>query len=366
MINLKMLLETAAERKASDMLLTVGLPPMVRIDGELHPLEMEPLTHDVIRRMVGGILNERQQARYAELHEIDLSLSATGVGRFRVNVYQQRGVMAAAFRLIPSRPPSFSELGLPPIVRHFAEMTQGLILVTGATGQGKSTTQAAMIDYINQRRRVHIVTIEDPIEYVHEHKMSAIDQREVGTDTPSFAQALKAALRQDPDVLLVGEMRDLETISTVLTAAETGHLVITTLHTNDAVQSIDRIVDVYPSHQQQQIRVQLAFCLVGILSQPLIPRHPGPGRIAAVEVMVNNLAIANVIREGKTHKAHNIMQTHSKEGMKTMDMALGELYRRDLITFEEAYRRARHPRSMEALRREKEARGNAGGGGASR
>ena len=353
-MNLKELFEFASQHRASDLLLTVGLPPMIRIDGDLQAADLPQLTNEEIRRMVTGILNEKQQERYALNHEVDLSLTAAGIGRFRANVYQQRGFMAAAFRLIPTAIPSAADLNLPPIVTYLAERTQGLILVTGATGQGKSTTQAAMLDHINRLRRCHIVTIEDPIEYIHRHQLSAVDQREVGSDTSSFAQALKSALRQDPDAILVGEMRDLETISTSLTAAETGHLVISTLHTNDSIQSIDRIVDVYPAYQQQQIRIQLGFCLVAILSQQLIPRIDMPGRIAALEILLNNLAVANIIREGKTFKAESIMQTHIREGMRTMDMALGDLYSRGLISFEEAFRRAKHPRNIEAIKKAKE------------
>ncbi len=350
--NIRYLFERVIENEASDLLLTVGIPPLMRVDEDLRELGDEQLTGEDTRRLIYGLLNEKQRERFGLNKELDLSVS-TGTGyRFRVNVYMQKGNIAAAFRVVPHRIPTLDELGAPAVVKKLALRRQGLILVTGATGQGKSTTQAAMLDLINSTRRCHIVTIEDPIEFIHEHKLSAIDQREVGADTKDFKTALRNALRQDPDVLFVGEMRDLETISTTLTAAETGHLVITTLHTNDAVQSIDRIVDVYPSHQQKQIRTQLAFSLLGIVAQQLIPRSDGKGRVLAAETLLNNVAIANVIREGKTHTADTIMQTHRAVGMMTMDESIVRLYKAGLITLEEAKRRVKHPSSLSSKRNE--------------
>ncbi len=346
-MNFEDILKSALENKASDIILTVGLPPMLRIDGELKNLGNEVLTDVKIRRMIYSILNERQREYYEMHHELDFSVSASDIGRFRVNLYQQKGNIACALRIIPNEIPSFEELGLPPIVKELASKKQGLILVTGASGQGKSTTQAAMLDYINKTRRCHIITIEDPIEFVHTHHLSAIDQREVGSDTESFHTALKYVLRQNPDVIFIGEMRDKETVSTTITAAETGHLVISTLHTNDAVQAIDRIIDIFPGHQQQQIRTQLAFCLVGIICQQLIPRKDGKGRVLAVEILLNNTAVANVIREGRTYQAYSIMQTSAKSGMITMDMSIMDLYEKGLITKEEALRRLKHPRRLQ-------------------
>lgn len=344
--DLKPIFLEAIDADASDILLTVDLPPMIRVNGELTPLAGLPLDNETIRRLTIGLLNDKQKEQLTINKELDLSLELRDQQRFRVSIYHQRGKMAVTFRLIPSLIPSLEELGLPPIVKDFTLRNQGLIIVTGPTGQGKSTTQAAILDLINTNRRGHIITIEDPIEFVHRHKECAVDQREVYADTLSFGRALKHVLRQDPDVILVGEMRDLETISTTLTAAETGHLVITTLHTNDAIQSIDRIIDVFPSHQQEQIRTQLGFCLIGIIAQQLIPRADGEGRVLAAEILINNTAVANLIREGKTHKAETVIQTHIRDGMRTMDMALADLFNAGLITHTEVLRRAKHPKSI--------------------
>ncbi|MBN2055078.1 PilT/PilU family type 4a pilus ATPase [bacterium] len=344
--SLKSIFKQAMEAQASDILLTDGLPPMLRVDGALGAIEGDPLDGDQVRALVLGLLNDKQKENLAIEKELEFSLDIRDQQRFRVSLYHQRGRLAATFRLIPNIIPSINDLGLPQVVMDFATRTRGLIIVTGPTGQGKSTTQAAILDLINTNRRCHIITIEDPIEFVHEHKESAVDQREVYADTLGFGRALKHVLRQDPDVILVGEMRDLETISTTLTAAETGHLVITTLHTNDAIQTIDRIIDVYPSYQQAQIRTQLAFCLIGIVAQQLIPRADGEGRVIAAEILINNIAIANLIREGHTHKAETVIQTHVREGMRSMDTSLAELYHAGLITYEEVMRRAKHPKSI--------------------
>ncbi len=330
-LDMKMLFEHSAAIGASDMLITAGAPPIVRIDGDLFPVIQHTLTSEQTRKLAWSLLNETQQAVFEEKRELDFSLAVTGNLRFRANIYYQKGAVAGAFRLIPRTIPSLETLGLPPVVKEMTTRARGLILVTGPTGSGKTTTMASMIDLINTNERVHIVTIEDPIEFIHEHKRGIVDQREVYADTLCFANALKYVLRQDPDVILVGEMRDTETIAMALTAAETGHLVIATLHTNDAIQSIDRIIDSFPPHQQEQIRIQLSFALLGVISQQLVPRASGKGRILATEIMVKNHAIANHIREGKTHQTRSIMEASRKEGMMTMDHRLKELYEADLI-----------------------------------
>ncbi len=341
-LNMKMLFEHAAAVGASDLLITAAAPPTVRINGDLYPVIERELTPEMTRRLLWSLLNETQQELFERKRELDFSLAVTGRLRFRANVYYQRGTVAGAFRLIPRQIPSLDELGVPPVVRDLTLRPNGMILVTGPTGSGKSTTQAAMIGLINRSRRCHVITVEDPIEFIHENDASIVDQREVHADTLSFANALKYVLREDPDVILVGEMRDVETIAAALTAAETGHLVIATLHTNDAIQSIDRIVDVFPSHQQQQIRVQLAFALVAVISQRLLPRSGG-GRILATEVLLKNHAIANHIREGKTHQSRSVMEGNRTNGMITMDARLKELYEAGLISYEVAVRHATSP-----------------------
>jgi len=338
-LDMKMLFAHAAEVGASDLLITSGSPPIVRVDGDLYPTIDRPLSRKHTRALVWSLLNETQQELFERNRELDFSLAVTGNLRFRANVYYQKGCVSAAFRLIPRVIPAMESLGLPPVARELTLRTHGLILVTGPTGSGKTTTMASMIDLINQTRRCHIVTVEDPIEFVHENKKSIVDQREVYADTQSFANALKYVLRQDPDVILIGEMRDAETIAAALTAAETGHLVIATLHTNDAVQTIDRIVDVFPPHQQDQIRVQLSFSLLGVIAQQLILRADGKGRILATEVLIKNSAVANQIREGITHQTRTVMETAKKEGMITMDTRLKDLFQEGLITFEEVARR---------------------------
>ncbi|MFH1531473.1 MAG: type IV pilus twitching motility protein PilT [Pseudomonadota bacterium] len=338
-LNMKSLFEYAGRVGASDLLITVGSPPMVRVDGELNPATKMSLTPEYTRRLVYSLLNETQQAKFEESRELDFSLAVSADLRFRANVYYQKGSVAGAFRVIPREVPELDQLGLPVAVKDLTLRTHGLILVTGPTGSGKSTTMASMIHLINRTRRCHIITIEDPIEFIHSNIKAVIDQRELHADTLSFSNALKYVLRQDPDVILVGEMRDTETISAALTAAETGHLVIATLHTNDAIQSIDRIIDVFPPHHHAQVRLQLSFALLCVISQQLLPHASGKGRVLATEILVKNRAVANHIREGKTHQTRTIMEGARKEGMMVMDTRLKELYDEGQISFDEAARR---------------------------
>ena len=335
------LLTIAVNQKASDLHLTVGRPPMLRIYGELVPISGEiELNSSMIQELVAPILDEPHQRVLDEKGQVDFSYGIPNLGRFRVNLFRQRGAVAGVMRLIPTQIPDFSALGIPEVVKTFADKSRGLVLMTGPTGSGKTTTLASLIDIINTNRSCHIITLEDPIEFLHRHKKSVINQREVGADTDSFAGALRAALREDPDVILVGEMRDLETIQTALTAAETGHLVFATLHTNDATQTVDRIIDVFPPHQQQQIRMQLSVTLQGIVAQQLIPKFNQPGRVLATEILVANGAIRNLIREGKTYQIPSSLQTGGKLGMQTLDSSLKSLYQRRLISLQEAMMRA--------------------------
>jgi len=356
------LLRQAVEAHASDLHLTVGLPPMIRVSGVLRPLGEPILTPEETSRLAYGIFNAYHTEHFENTWDLDLSYAVSGVGRFRVNVYRQRGWVGLAARVIPDQIPTIEELNLPPILKELTRKPRGLILVTGPTGHGKSTTLAAMIDFINEERGGHIVTIEDPIEYVFPHRRSIVNQREVGSDTRSFPNALRAVLREDPNVIVVGEMRDLETIATTLTIAETGHLVFATLHTTSAAQSVDRMIDVFPPNQQQQIRVQLASVLEAVLSQQLLPTldaAPAPqpatmttlGRVPAVEIMTATPAIRNMIREGKTHQIHSAVQTGSQYGMQTMDQALSALVKQRIISLEVALSRAINP---EELRRSAE------------
>ncbi len=338
-LSMKLLFEYAAHVNASDLLITAKSPPIVRVHGDLYPAVQQALTAAQTHKLIWSLLNETQQEMFERQKELDFSLGVTADLRFRANIYYQRGCVSGAFRLVPSHIPDMDSLGLPPTLKALTLKPNGLILITGPTGSGKSTTQAAMIDLINQTRRCHIVTVEDPIEFIHENKVAVIDQRELYADTLKFANALKYVLRQDPDVILVGEMRDTETISAALTAAETGHLVIATLHTNDAVQAIDRIVDVFPPHQHDQIRVQLAFALQAVICQQLIPRVDGRGRVLCNEVLLRNHAVANHIREGKTHQTRTLMESARKEGMVTMDQRLKELYEAGVISEDEVRRR---------------------------
>jgi twitching motility protein PilT len=339
----------AIREGASDLHITVGLPPMVRVNGEVQPLDYPPLTANITRELVYDILSNDQRQRLENDWELDFSYTLPRTARFRVNVYFQKGTLGAAFRTIPQEVLSLHKLGLPRAVEDMTEKPRGLVLVTGPTGSGKSTTLAAMIDKINETKNEHIMSVEDPIEFLHNHKKCIVNQREVNQDTKSFAQALKHVLRQDPDVILVGEMRDLETISLAVTAAETGHLVFGTLHTQDAPQTVDRIIDVFPPHQQHQVRAQLANALQGIITQTLIPRRDGKGRVVACEVLVPTPGVRNLIREGKTHQIYSAMQTGGKFGMQTMDAALVELMRKGLISREEAEKRSSNPEELRRL-----------------
>jgi twitching motility protein PilT len=337
MANMHQLLKAMIEKGASDLHITTGTPPQLRIDGKLHPLKMPPLSPQETKQICYSVLTDAQKHRFEDTNELDLSFSVQKLSRFRGNIFVQRGNVAGAFRAIPFKILTFEELNLPPIATELARKPRGLILVTGPTGSGKSTTLASVVDRINTDRNEHIVTIEDPIEYLHPHKGCVVNQREVGADTQSFKGALKYILRQDPDVVLIGELRDLETIEAALTVAETGHLALATLHTNSAVQSINRIVDVFPPYQQSQIRQQLSFVLEGVMSQTLMPRANGPGRVLAIEVMVPNPAIRNLIREDKIHQLYSAMQVgQSKFGMQTMNQSLAGLVQRRLITLDDA------------------------------
>ncbi len=348
-MEMRELLELVVEKNASDLHLAVGVPPVLRVHGKLEFLQgSDKLTPHESERLVFSTLNDEQRERFIAKRELDFSFGIPNLSRFRINVHRQRGSIAASIRRLATEIRSIEELGLPKIVADLASLPKGLVLVTGATGSGKSTTLAAMIDVINDTRALHIITIEDPIEYLYTHKKSVIEQREVSSDTDSFAIALKYVLRQDPDVILVGEMRDLETMAAAVTSAETGHLVLATLHTSDAVQTIDRIIDVFPYQQQQQIRIQLSLALQGVVSQQLIPRADGKGQVPAVEIMVATPAVRNLIRESKTHQVYSIIETSAKLGMQSMDQALYSLCIEGKITSEEALTKGRDP---EALRR---------------
>ena len=346
LLSIKDLLKNAVDEKASDIHLTVGVPPMIRVHGQLKPTEADNLVPEDTEEYVRQVLDEKQRQLLAEHGEWDLSFYMPGVARFRVNAYRQRGSYALAIRVVNINPPSLDGLGFPPSLKELSMKPRGLILVTGPTGSGKSTTLAAMVNYINQNRRCHIITLEDPIEYLHKHDKSVVNQREIGSDSKTFANALRAALREDPDVILVGEMRDMETISTAITAAETGHLVMSTLHTMSADQTIDRIIDTFPSYQQSQIKTQLAAVLEGIIAQQLIPLKSNDGRVAALEILLANSAIRNLIREGRTHQIQTSIQTGMRTGMRSMDFSLAELVRRGSITNESAMDRAMDPEML--------------------
>ncbi len=338
MLTVEELLRKTVELEASDLHISPGLPPMMRIHGKLVPLNnVPPLGPSDTKRLCYSILTDSQRHRLEEELEIDFSFGIEGISRFRGNVYFQRGTVAGAFRVLPFRIPDISELGLPPVVETFTEKPKGLVLVTGPTGSGKSTTLAALIDRINSTKECHIITIEDPIEYIHRHKKAIVTQREVYSDTKSFAKALRSALRQDPDVVLIGEMRDIETFEAALTLAETGHLTFATLHTNSATETINRIIDAFPTEKQEQVRVQLSFVLEGIVSQRLIPKADGSGRVLATEVLVATPAIRNLIRENKVHQVYSQMQTGQiTHGMQTMNQSLLELAKKGLITVYDA------------------------------
>lgn len=342
-ISLVRCLETMLAMEASDLHLTVGAPPTVRVAGSLRPIPGAPkLDSPSLQRIMYAILTQQQREVFEERLELDFSYSLPGRARFRVNMYLQRESVGAAFRVIPFEIKNLDSLGIPPIVASFPSLPRGFVLVTGPTGSGKSTTLAALIDIANTTRHDHIMTVEDPIEFLHRHRNCLVNQREVGTDTLSFAEALKHVLRQDPDIILVGEMRDLETIQVALTAAETGHLVFATLHTQDAAQTVDRIIDVFPPHQQQQIRQQLAGTLQGVVCQTLCKTADGRGRVAAVEVMVATPAIRNLIREGKTHQIYSAMQAGAQHGMQTLDQHLAELVKSHRITYDQGAEKCHH------------------------
>lgn len=335
-LRIEILLEEVVRRRASDLHLQVGLPPMIRVDGDLLPVAgFNALDEPSVEMLIFAILDQDQQQILEKDKEFDFSFAFGTLGRFRVNAYHERGNLAAAFRLIPNEIKTVSELGVPPIVSTFANFPRGLVLVTGPTGSGKSTTLASLIDKVNEERAQHIITIEDPIEFTHKSKKSVVVQREVHYDTYSFSAALRSSLRQDPDVVLIGEMRDLETISAAITIAETGHLVFGSLHTNSAAQSIDRMIDVFPPHQQPQIRAQLSNILMAICSQRLVPAIGG-GRVVAAEILVANPAVRNIIREGKSHQLDAVIQTGADAGMQTMDRTLVGLVQNGTITYDDA------------------------------
>lgn len=344
------LLNLMVRKKASDLHITVGLAPQLRIDGRLEALtEFPPLTPQDTARLSFSVLSEEQKKKFCEEKELDTSIGIKDLGRFRINMYQQRSSIGMAIRLIPFKIPDLDELGLPKAAKIFSEKTNGLVLITGATGSGKSTTLASMIEYINSRRSSHIISIEDPIEYLHKHKKSTINQRELGTDTASFHDAIKHVFRQDPNIILIGELRDLDTIRGALTLAETGHLIFGTLHTIDAVHAINRMIDVFPAYQQQQVRIQLSMVLVGVIVQQLIPRKDQKGRMLAAEVMNVIPAIQNLIRENNLHQIYSLIQMGKKYEMCTMNQSLAELYNKDMITWEEAYSRSANPQELVSL-----------------
>ncbi|HET6384781.1 MAG TPA: type IV pilus twitching motility protein PilT [Armatimonadota bacterium] len=348
-VHLDDLLRSVVEKGGSDMHLCVGVPPIVRIDGQLTPLNYERVSPQLSQRLIYDILIDEQIQRFESTYELDFSYALGKIARFRVNVYKDRGSVASALRLIPSRIPTLQDLSLPPVLLDLSRKKRGLVLVTGPTGSGKSTTLAAMVNQINNERSEHILTIEDPIEYLHSHRYSIINQREVGQDTKAFANALRAALREDPDVVLVGEMRDLETIQIAISTAETGHLVFATLHTNSAAQTVDRMVDVFPPGQQEQIRFQLSNNLEAVVTQQLIPRAGSPGRVCATEIMICTSAVRNLIRENKAHQITSMIQTSANVGMITMDQCLRDLVQRGSITFEEALNRAMNKDELQKL-----------------
>ena len=341
------LLKEMKQRDASDLHLVAGISPMFRIDGDLQKLDEAILTDKETKSLIYSFTDGKQIAEFEKTHELDFSFAKFGLGRFRANLHFQRGSIAAAIRRVPDRIPSLSELNLPPMLAELALEEKGLVLVTGPTGCGKSTTLAAMIEVINEERPAHIITIEDPIEYLHSYKKSVVEQREVGSDTFSFAHSLKRCLRQDPDIIMIGEMRDLETIATAITAAETGHLVLATLHTPNAPEAVNRIVDVFPPYQQTQIKMQLSSTLQGIIAQVLLPRNDAQGRVPAVELLIANSAVRNLIRTGKSHQLWTSMQTGSQFGMQTMDQALKDLINRHMVSFEVAAAKARDRATFE-------------------
>ncbi|MDQ6801589.1 MAG: type IV pilus twitching motility protein PilT [Acidobacteriota bacterium] len=349
-VTLHQLLKTMVERGGSDLHITTNSPPQIRIDGKLTALDMPPLAAPETKQLAYSVLTDAQKHRFEENLELDISFGIKGLARFRANIFNQRGATAAVYRQIPYEILTFKELGLPGVVEEICDRPRGLVLVTGPTGSGKSTTLAAMIDKINRERHEHIITIEDPVEFLHAHKNCIVNQRELHADTHSFANSLKSALRQDPDVVLIGEMRDLETIESALRIAETGHLTFGTLHTNSAAQTINRIVDVFPAHQQPQIRAQLSFVLEGIMCQALLPKANGKGRVMAMEILVPNAAIRNLIREDKVHQIYSMMQTgQTKYGMQTFNQSLATLYFKKQISIQTALARSSNPDELQEM-----------------
>lgn len=349
-ISLNALLKSMVEQGGSDLHITTNSPPQIRVDGVLRPVNLPPMTPTETKALAYSILTDNQKHRLEENLEIDLSFGIKGLARFRANIFHQRGAIAAAFRQIPYEIRGFRDLGLPAVIERICEKPRGLVLVTGPTGSGKSTTLAAMIDKINRERHEHIVTIEDPVEFLHSHKKCIVNQRELHADTHSFSNALRSALRQDPDVVLIGEMRDYETVEAALRIAETGHLTFATLHTNSAAQTINRIIDIFPAHQQSQIRTQLSFVLEGILCQSLLPKANGKGRVMALEILVPNSAIRNLVREDKVHQIYGMMQTaQSKSGMQTFNQSLASLYFKRLITLQTAIARSSYPDELQEI-----------------
>jgi twitching motility protein PilT len=349
-VNLQQLLKAMVEKGASDLHITTGSPPQLRIDGSLVPLRVNAMSPTETKQICYSVLTDTQKMRFEEDLELDFSFGVRNLARFRANLFQQRGAVGGVFRTIPFKIASLADLGLPPVLEDLCNKPRGLVLVTGPTGSGKSTTLAAMIDKINTERHEHIITVEDPIEYLHSHKSCLVNQREVGADTTSFKKALKYILRQDPDVVLIGEMRDLETIEMALVTAETGHLCFATLHTNSAVQTINRIIDVFPPNQQSQIRAQLSFVLEGVVSQTLLPKATGTGRVPGLEVMIPNAAIRNLIREDKVHQLYSQMQIgQGKSGMQTLNQSLANLYLKRAITLEEAVSHSSEPEELQQI-----------------
>lgn len=353
MVTLRELLEQMVQMGASDLHLTVGTPPVVRVDGKLIRMNHDVLTGELIKKIAYSMLNEKQKMKFEQNWELDFSFGIESMSRFRANMFMQRGNAAVVLRQIPYKVKTFEELGLPKVIAEFARLPRGLVLVTGPTGSGKSTTLAAVIDKINKERPVHIITVEDPIEYLHRHQTAVINQREVHSDTPSFASALKYALREDPDVVLIGEMRDLETIEAALSISETGHLAFATLHTNSAAESINRIIDAFPANQQEQVRVSLSFSLQAIVSQALIPKVGG-GRVLVLEVLIVTPAIRAIIRDDKVHQIYSMIQSGQKYGMKTMNQSLSELYQTGKISINDAMSYSHNQQELtEMLQRQK-------------
>ncbi len=350
MVQLRELLELMSSMKASDLIFAAGAPPMLRLSGEIQSIKYQtPLKGSDIERLLASILTENQIERFKKAKELDASFGVEGVSRFRLNAYYQRGSIGVAIRLIPYTIPKIDDLGLPPIVNDFADKPNGLILVTGPTGSGKSTTLSSMIEYINERRRCHIITIEDPIEFIHSHKKSIVDQREVGSDTTSFHEALRHVLRETPDVIMIGEMRDLDTIRSALTLAETGHLILATLHTHSAAHSISRIIDVFPAEQQQQVRIQLSAVLVGVVVQELLPKKDGKGLVLASEIMNVTNALRHLIRENNIHQIYTAIQTGSEDNMITLNGSLNRLVSDNLIDKGIALQRSNDPKELDSL-----------------